>query len=44
MVRLVGPVVKPFSTAVKKEGRKKFESWEKYACACIEATCPRGVW
>ena len=29
MVRLVGPVVKPFSTTVKKEGRKKFESWEK---------------
>ena len=23
MVRLVGPVVKPFSTPVKKEGRKK---------------------
>ena len=28
MVRLVGPVVKPFSTTVKKEGRKKFESLE----------------
>jgi len=29
MVRLVGPLVKPFSTTVKKEGRKKFESWKK---------------
>jgi len=37
----VGPVVKPFGTTVK-EVRKKVERWEKYGCACIEATCP--VW
>ena len=43
MVRLVGPIVKPFGTTVKKEMRKKFERWEKYGRACIEATCPRGV-
>jgi len=29
MVRLVGPVVKPFGTTVKKEVRKKVERWEK---------------
>ena len=44
MVSLVGPVVKPFGTTVKKEVRKKSKGGKKYGCACIEATCPRGVW
>ena len=43
MVRLVGPVVKPFGTTVK-EVMKKVERWEKIWMRVYRGYVPRGVW